>query len=277
MVMKRRRGAPTQAAFAVPGERADLMRDAYYRQLNEHRSFRTALEEQRKDLALRFPADARRSKRRRGDEEEPQIDGPWRPEDAWLSKKARAALVSFAESWRLPSLGNLDVLKGLRLATADAPPKIVADHAPKIGAAPWAFIQADQPPSFIYDPVAWTPAEAQHKARAAAEAVYRQMVDQIESAHKDWRAQGRRPLPPRTRSRSDLEEGARRLFQRAVLGWNWKEIADDAAGRKRAYDEATVAESVRRWAQDLGVPLPDQPRRGSRTFSRSTKEPVRSA
>lgn len=259
MPTKRKRGAPTPAPFALPGEQEELMRDAYYRQLNEHGPFTAALAELRTRLALRFPSG---TKRHEHDEEEPQVDGPWRPEDAWLPKKARAQLVAFVDRWRLPSLGNLDVLKSLRLSPPSGPMQICADHSPKIGASPHAFIQADQPPSFIYDPVVWTPAEAQLQARAAGDAVYRQMSEQIERANREWRAQGKKPLPPRSRSRGDLNEGARRLFQRVVLRWTWKRIADDVAARStarvpRATDPSAIAEGVKRWARQLGVTLPN--------------------
>lgn len=255
MAAKRRRGAPTPAAFALPGDQTDLMLGAYYGQLNAHAPFRSALASLRKALALRPPASTK-SKRRRDDEED-EPEHPWRSQDAWVSKRARTRLVAFTREWHLPLESVRDLLHALTLTPVDTEPEIHAYFRTQHGSAPHAFIQADAPETFVYDPVGPSPAGARRKARAAGDAVYKQMLEQIEQAEKTWKAQGWKPVPPRSRSKSDREEGARRLFQRAVLGWRWKAIADDAAKRERAYDEATVAEHVRRWAQDLGIELPE--------------------
>jgi len=254
MAAKRRRGAPTPAAFALPGDQTDLMLGAYYGQLNTHAPFRSALASLRKALALQPPTGKKRKSRRDDDEDDPEH--PWRSQDAWVPKRARAMLVAFTREWHLPLESARDVLHAMTLTPADTEPEIHAYFRTQHGSAPHAFIQADAPKTFVYDPVGPSPAGARRRARTAGDAVYKQMLEQIEQAEKTWKAQGWKPLPPRSRSKADREEGARRLFQRAVLGWTWKAIADDAAKRERAYDEAGVAEGVKWWAQKLGVTRP---------------------
>lgn len=231
------------------------MLDAYYRQLNEHAPLRKDLASLRARLALQPPKrDQGRPDRSEEDEDEPEH--PWRSQDAWLPAKARAELIAFTQRWRLPLESARDALHAIQLSPSDAQPEIRTYFRSQSGSTPYAFIHADPPEAWVYDPIGPTPAGARRKARAAGNAVYRQMLEQIERAEAEWRAQGRRPLPPRSRSKADLNEGARRLFQRVVLRWEWKQIADDAAQRQRAYDEATVAEGVKRWAQQIGVVLP---------------------
>jgi hypothetical protein len=64
--------------------------------------------------------------------------------------------------------------------------------------------------------------------------------------NRGWRA-----VPARLRDSARVRRLARRLYQRAVLGWPWRRIAEADATELDA-----VRKSVRDWADALGVELP---------------------
>jgi hypothetical protein len=107
-------------------------------------------------------------------------------------------------------------------------------------------------------------------ANQAAARLRQNILDQADEIDRQAKAAGMSVLHPRLHNREHLMLIARRLYLRAVKRKSWGAIAGKAgpgrgpAGKPRRGGEVSarkaVIGSVKRWARQLGVPLPPDPR-----------------
>jgi hypothetical protein len=166
------------------------------------------------------------------------------PED---DEKVRA----FVQRWSLPPASALEVWWALYVARYGEPLRLRAFHGHITAPLDRSAIRPDVEP-FIYNPAHDPQAEAK---RVTAE-LRQQLRQQMEKRRAQAIERGWRPVPPRWRDRAQNKVIVRRLYRRTVLHWRWNEIA---AAEGPGTTPHTVEVSVRKWATQLGVPLPSAP------------------
>lgn len=199
-------------------ETRDVLRDAFYRVLNQDASFAANLAE----LHRRFPGLRWLS----------QVDA--------LPADADAALGTFVIDRRwLPRGARYDMLASLDLATEQK-------AAPELRAHRTNIEVAGAPPArepIAYDPIAESAQDFIARAR-------RHVAD----VDSDWKAAGRKPIHPKHKSGTILRREALRLYRRRVLMWTDERAADQECTETGEYvDPETVRTSVRRWSRILGI------------------------
>lgn len=252
---------PTPSRLLRSEERAAIMAAAYYRVLARHQPFVQAFG----GLADRFPPlpDHR------------PLPGLYE----WVPSETRAAVDAFAAKWRLPRGASELILitltiSGMRRAAGIVGPGDDEPESPQF-LAEWLALQTvfpvetrgRRPPedpelaatievrrhriAFAYHPQQMTGVAARRVLDEQLEVARTEALRQIEEAERAFTGAGFAQLHPRQFLQEELGEGARRLFERAVLRWTWQHIA-----RTHGVEIASVRRTVRSWASALGVSLP---------------------
>ncbi len=114
-----------------------------------------------------------------------------------------------------------------------------------------------------YDPTRDTRAQLRLRLDELCEGITRDiraaLLAQAKGFEQELHKAGFRPPGPRARAPEHSEQVARRLFQRAVLGWRWPQIADweneEGSAEAHSPDEDAIRITTTKAAHRLHIPL----------------------
>lgn len=116
----------------------------------------------------------------------------------------------------------------------------------------WSDLLVYDPTGIVGDPIR----PPRRRSRSSQASGTQRPIDELLAANEArLRDQGFDRPGPRRRRDEDLEAGAWRLFQRAVLRLNYEDIVEQEPPNTYGVDALAVQKSVRRWAKALKVPL----------------------
>jgi hypothetical protein len=178
---------------------------------------------------------------------------------------------AFMHRWALPQTDPvmLDIAECIISVNPEDPPELWTYVGASYRVPDDRIILPNVPLPFEYDPMAMPRSELTKRMKRISAELEESIRKQAEEIEERFKARDFRPIPPQYKQMKpdELLRLALRLFRRAVLHWPYAKIADTENEETDRYEKTghvaqsgDVGETVKYWAEQLGIDLPDIPR-----------------